>query len=141
LSHTMGNHGFFGLLQGIAVWWGIAAVILIVLVQKQYIVRRYTEAHLTGLRYFTNPVLKMFDTFWLRHAIPGFYTGHLFLVWALPDWIRLKLRGMSDLKDRQLVLRHFSRAEVVLSVLIGLGLMVLFAVAVMTVIHDVVFGR
>jgi hypothetical protein len=99
----------------------VVAMLLTWLVQRRYIVRRYEkETELSKLKCFANPTLDMFEGFFRNPTFAGIYTLHLFLIWALPDGVRMRMPALSDVRDRATVLRHFTRGELVLSVVVGL---------------------
>jgi hypothetical protein len=100
--------------------------LLIFFVQRRYIMKRYEEeTELSKLVFFSNPI---FDSFFsgafFRHLFAGFYTLHLFTVWLMPDSLRRRLPTYRDVADRDQVLRHFSKGELVLSVVIGFMMLV-----------------
>jgi hypothetical protein len=120
----------------------VAGMLLIWLLQRRYIVRRYEkDTELSRLKFFANPTFKMFDGFFRGPTFAGLYTMHLFLIWALPDGMRARLPTCSDVSDKHAVLQHFSRGERVLSVVSGLlvsiALVSLVVVAVLTVVFKV----
>lgn len=94
---------------------------LLIHTSQRYIVRRYEEeTSLSKLHFFSYATwLGMFTPGMQKSLKRGLYTLHVFMAKVLPDaWMR-RLRSFSDVTDRQEILKHFSKGEVALAVVIG----------------------
>lgn len=102
--------GLLLLLYGIGLW----------LFQGSYILARYEEeTTLSELRFFRNPWLFAFKPTMQTRIKRALYTGHVSMARILPSaWLR-RLPSFSDVTDRNEILRHFSRREVAISILVA----------------------
>jgi hypothetical protein len=92
----------------------------VLLLAQGYIIKRYEqETTLSRTRFFQNTAMAFILTnTWRLHKI-AHYSLHLFLVWEMPAPLFRRMKSLSDLPDKNDVLKHFSRSELALSVMFG----------------------
>lgn len=92
--------------------------------------RRYEqETTLSETRYFQDSAISFVFASNRRLKKTAHYSFHLFLVWGLPQSLFKRLKSLSDLPDKNYVLKHFSRSELGLSVIFGFFIQFLIVIA------------
>lgn len=92
----------------------------VLLLAQGYLIKRYEqETTLSRTNFFQNSTMALvLAKTWRLHKI-AHYSLHLFLVWELPQALFRRCKSLSDLPDKNYVLRHFSRSELALSIMFG----------------------
>ena len=108
------------------------------IVQPKYIIKKYSiETDLLTTKYFQHSMMSFAHKYYGgKRSIALTYTFHLFVAMMISDKFLSKLGGYRDIKDKNDILKHFSKKEKAYTLITGMSVIFAFIFAAGAVFMD-----